>query len=256
MSTPAAPRDIMRSTWSPTAFAVRKITGVEAVAGRERSAARVSRPSIVGIIMSSRMTSGVSSCAFRTPSTPLPASITSMPPTRLRLSRAIDRMSASSSMIRIFIALNQHRASEPRLDHAGQRPDSEPEGAAASFLALDADRAAMLLDDRLADGQPQAGASLLARVGRLDLTKLFENRAAVGHGHAAASVCDSEFDPTVPQPNGDRHQRTRRRELYGVREEIDDNLDDSIFVGPNRGRDLGRLDLGRRRSNRPGCRQS
>ena len=93
----------MRSTSAPTAFAVRKITGVMAVAGCERSAASVSKPSIVGIIMSSRMTSGFSSCAFRTPSTPLAASITSIPPTRLRLSRAIDRMSASSSMIRTFM---------------------------------------------------------------------------------------------------------------------------------------------------------
>ena len=43
MRTPAAPRAVMRSTSSPTAFAVRKITGVRAVAGCERSPGR--RPS-------------------------------------------------------------------------------------------------------------------------------------------------------------------------------------------------------------------
>ena len=46
----------------------------------------------------------------------------------------------------------------------GVRREAKPEGAADPFLALDPDAAAVLLDNRLADRQPESGAALFARV--------------------------------------------------------------------------------------------
>ena len=100
----------------------------------------------------------------------------------------------------------------------------------------------MLFDDRFADREPQAGASLLARVGRLHLPETFEDRPAVGHGHAAAVVRDPDFNPALRQPDADCHHATGRRELHGVGQEIDQHLDDPIGVGPYQGRDRGRFD--------------
>jgi hypothetical protein len=58
----------------------------------------------------------------------------------------------------------------------GQRRQPEPERAARALPALHPDRALVLLDDLLADGQAQAGPALLARVGLLDLLEALEDR--------------------------------------------------------------------------------
>ena len=79
----------------------------------------------------------------------------------------------------------------------------------------------MLLDDRLADREAEAGASLLARIGRLQLSESLEDRQAVGHRHTAAAVGDPELDPTLPQPDTDCHHAAWRRELHRVGQQID-----------------------------------
>ena len=75
------------------------------------------------------------------------------------------------------------------------RRQAKPERAAGAFLALHADAAAVLLDNRLADRQSESGAALLARVGWIDLAKPLEDRAPMDGGHTAAMIDDAELRP-------------------------------------------------------------
>jgi hypothetical protein len=74
-----------------------KITGVLAVAGCERRACRVDRPSMPGIMMSSSSRSGRARSAALTAAGPSAQEVTVKPPTTSSAISAITRMSASSS---------------------------------------------------------------------------------------------------------------------------------------------------------------
>src|SRR5262249_32665053 len=69
----------------------------------------------------------------------------------------------------------------------------EPEGAPPAGLALDADRPVVLLQDRLADRQPQPGAGTVP-AGGVDLAELVEDTVDLGRGDARPLVVDLEAD--------------------------------------------------------------
>ena len=107
-------------------LAVRKITGTVPTTSSSRSRSSVAGPSRSGIMTSSRMPSGRSSRAWRSPSAPLGAVVTSQPATSSRLILATSLIPASSSMISTRLARSTCsscacRGADRPLEH-GQHP--------------------------------------------------------------------------------------------------------------------------------------
>src|SRR5262245_6852729 len=125
--------------------------------------------------MSIRISAGRRSCARRTPSSPVSASMVWYPFT-WRVSRTSFKFLGLSSTMRISSFAMTHR-------------NRERERRAQADLALDPDLAAVQLDELPTQGQSQASAlHLLVR--RPNLPELLEHRFLVLWGDANAGVAD------------------------------------------------------------------
>ena len=123
------------------------------------------------------------------PARPFPNSASVTPSDHVRsrpesASRAIGSSSTTSTR-RFCRAFDLARRGAPfRPVH----DDAEREGAAAAGRALDADRAAHLVRERLADRETQPGAAEAARDRRVDLGKRLEQMRLLVFGHADPGV--------------------------------------------------------------------
>ena len=107
--------------------------------------------------------------------------------------------------------------------------DLDPEGAAASGLAGDADAAVHPLDDLLGDGQPEAGAAVVpARSSPRPARTAGTGGARPVRRHADARVRDLDAHGRGVRPGRDRGDAARRRcrggELDRVAQQVDDDL--------------------------------
>src|SRR5215468_9872502 len=125
--------------------------------------------------MSIRTSAGCRSCARRTPSSPVSASMVWYPLT-CSVSRTSFKFLGLSSTIRISSFAMAHR-------------NREREGRASSDLALHPDPSTVQLDELPRQGQSQARA--LDPFGRHpDLLELFEDRLLILRGDADSGVAD------------------------------------------------------------------
>src|SRR5690242_10987423 len=131
-----------------------------AVSGRTRFiSARVSSPSMPGIQMSRKMTSGVSSCSRAIASSPEPTAVTRYPSSS-RTPLKVVRIARSSSTIRMCSPGIAAPASG--LHRRGHRPPGgqlDDEAATVRRVVLDPDGPAVIGDDLVDDRQaePHAG---------------------------------------------------------------------------------------------------
>src|SRR3989442_13096982 len=75
---------------------------------------------------------------------------------------------------------------------SGMARQLEPEGGAAAVAVLEADVAVHHLDQALANGEPEAGAALLARGGGIGLAEAAEEAGAEALGNAGAAVVHAD----------------------------------------------------------------
>ena len=113
---------------------------------------------------------------------------------------------------------------------AGGAREHDVEGGSGYEIALGPDGAAVLLDDAAADGEAEAGAALLARVGGLDLLEAIEDGVEFVGGDAAALVDDLEEDGVAGGLGVDADGGGWRRKLDRVGEEIGEDLEDAVSV--------------------------
>src|SRR4051812_45732411 len=108
----------------------------------------------------------------------------------------------------------------------GQRED---ERASVADLAVAPDPAAVHLDEALRKREPEAGALLLPGTG-LRLLKLLEDAVEILGGDARPGVGHGNPHLAVVLRGGDIDQPARRRELHGVREQVEDHLPNASFI--------------------------
>src|SRR5262249_37712096 len=112
--------------------------------------------------------------------------------------------------------------------------DGHPEGAAEPRAALDADAAAHLLDDPLADREPEPGAAEAPRRAGVDLEELLEQHRDLGLGDADPRVLDLRADDrrvVVDVLGGDLDEDVAlARELDRVADEVDEHLAEAARV--------------------------
>src|SRR6266511_6440454 len=102
----------------------------------------------------------------------------------------------------------------------------EPEGRALACDTVEADPAAVRLDDFPAESKPQPGAADLAGVGRVDAVELREQHSLLVNRNPQACVGDRDTDSSAPRLCNDRDRPAGRRVLDRVRDEVGDDLCD------------------------------
>src|SRR5215471_6463496 len=102
--------------------------------------------------------------------------------------------------------------------------EGECEGRALADLAGHPDLAPMQLDKLPRQRKPEPGALVPARAGTTHLAELLEHRRLVLGGDADAGVAHGDRDLSLALAEVDRHLPAFRRELDGVREQIQDDL--------------------------------
>src|SRR5262249_43977064 len=141
-------------------------------------------------------------------------------------------MSSSSSTRRILrpIPTAYNTGRRRRLDREGKR-----KRAAASGTAFHPDLSPVHLHERFRDRQPQAGAARFLPPRGGDLVKLVEDLLRFLRGYAGTRIGYRDLDPAVSVPR-DRHRDFAfgGRELERVADQIHEDLNDLIAVGPGR----------------------
>src|SRR5262249_26394136 len=99
----------------------------------------------------------------------------------------------------------------------------EREGRPRAEPTLHPDPAAVELHEPPAERQPEAG-PLRLLVRSPDLTELFEYRVVIFRSDADAGVRDRNLDPPVRERSAHIDPPTFRRELHGVREQVQQDL--------------------------------
>src|SRR4051812_21999300 len=194
---------------------VRATTGIAAVPGSSFSARIASVPSMSGSRMSIRITSGQLARATAMPSAPVPASSVSSPETR-RTSRASRMFFSLSSTIRTVSAAI---ASRDRLE--GKR---EAERAALAGSALDPQPATVQLDQPPRQRQAKARSLRMQARGAPGLAKLLEDDVLILRRDPRPGVGDRDLDAVRRLQGDDVDAASRRRQLDGVREEVEYDL--------------------------------
>src|SRR5207247_11377687 len=96
---------------------------------------------------------------------------------------------------------------------------------------LEADAAVHQLDHPLADGEPEPGAALLARRGRVRLREAAEDAAAELLRDSRTAVVHADADVRVALFERDLHLAPLGRELRGIGEEVGHDLKQPLAVG-------------------------
>src|SRR5207302_3438823 len=106
----------------------------------------------------------------------------------------------------------------------------------------DEDRATMMLDQPLADGEAQAGALVLLHQSPLALDEGLEQLAQHRLGNAGPLVAHPEADEAVLVARAHRHCRAVGAELERVGEEVEEDLLQLGAIGAHPPRALALLD--------------
>ena len=209
-----------------------------------------SQPSTPGISRSTVMTSGRMVRAMCTADAASRASSTSYP--ALLSCDLISTLKSSSSST--TSTRRTARRAEPSLFETTGASDTAPASASVAVgsvnekrvpwfeLAVHENAAAVLFDQRLRDGEAEAGAALAPRRGAVDLLELLEQTIQILGSNAFALIRDGQRHGAVRTGGSDGDVRTRGRELDGVRQQVHQRLDDAIGIDhhrPQPGRQLG-----------------
>src|SRR6266545_1492668 len=109
--------------------------------------------------------------------------------------------------------------------------DGEP-GALAEG-AVDRDRAAMKLDDRLAQRQAEAGPLVAARQTAVDLAEGGKRDRDVGGGHADAAIGDLDYPGAVRRGSGAYRDRAAGLgKLHRIRQQVEQHLAQLRGIAP------------------------
>ncbi len=117
-----------------------------------------------------------------------------------------------------------------RVGGSGGAGDHDVESASGVEISLSPDGSAVLLDDGPADGEAETGAAFPPGIGGLNLVKAVEDGVELVRRDAAAFVRDLENDGVGRGLDVDADGGSGRGELNGVREEIGEDLQDSVGV--------------------------
>src|SRR5512143_3097604 len=113
-----------------------------------------------------------------------------------------------------------------------RRGKGEEEGAPVSGLALHPDAAMVGLDDALDDGEPQPGAQALRLPG---LPEALEEVRQILGGNSAARVAHPEQHVAFSDGRPDDETAARAGELEGVADQVLEDLQEPVAIGPDRG---------------------
>ena len=102
---------------------------------------------------------------------------------------------------------------------------------AAAGRVIEADLPAEPRDDLLHNAEPKAGTALLPRVRGIGLREFLENARLEVLGNAVAVVSNGDKDRTAPPFDCDYDFFAPRRKFDRIREQVRDDLDESIRVG-------------------------
>src|SRR5262249_47069004 len=111
---------------------------------------------------------------------------------------------------------------------------------ATANLAVELDRSAMQLDETLGQGQAEAGALEFPGERRIDLAERAEDLVEILASNTDPGVLDGEAEP--PRLMGARLQQDRaafRGEFEGVRQQVEHDLLQHPFIGPDYRQVLG-----------------
>ena len=189
-------------------------------------------PSITGICTSISTTSSRSRDASATAAAPSSANSTSWPYRRQHLAQQL--------AVRRHVVRDQHAQGADPVggEHGGLRRDDgiavlegelEPEQAALAGLALQADRAAHRLDQRLADRQAEAAAAIVPRGRAVGLDESLEQLRLPMQWDADASIADLEPQPHRARPGASSWRAVSATlpldgELEPVADQVDQDL--------------------------------
>ena len=144
--------------------------------------------------------------------------------------------------VRIVVA-HQDRRPIARLDRVveslrqrGRQRDREIEDAALTEGALGPDATAVLLDNAARDCQAEPRATLLARIGGVDLLEAAEDRLELGARDAVTAIAHADHRLIALAAGAHIDRRARRRELDRVAEQVGQGLLQSIRVGAQQDR--------------------
>ena len=88
-------------------------------------------------------------------------------------------------------------------------------------------------DDAAADGEAEAGAALVARIGRVDLLEALEDAVELVGRNAAPLILDDEGEHVAARATAaEPHCLPAGGELHGVAEQIRQRLDDAVVIAP------------------------
>ena len=93
----------------------------------------------------------------------------------------------------------------------------------------------MLLDDAAANSQAQSGASLITRVGGVNLLKPLEDSLELFGRNTPSMVLYLEQELVSLTLGAQPHGLTPRGKLDGIREQVGKSLDHAVRVGPQTG---------------------
>ena len=96
------------------------------------------------------------------------------------------------------------------------------------------DAAAMRLGDRLADSQAEPRPALAPRAAGVDAVEAVEDMGQVLRRDPFAAVSHPEMDLAIPRLATDGHTASRRSVRQRVVDEVDEELDEEVFVGDDR----------------------
>lgn len=81
----------------------------------------------------------------------------------------------------------------------------QPEARALVRLAIEADLAVHLLDQRAGNGQPQPGTAALTGIGRIGLGEALEDARAEDFRYAGSAILHPDLEPFAAASQVDRH---------------------------------------------------
>jgi len=119
-------------------------------------------------------------------------------------------------------------------ESVGQDGEGEGEAGSGPELAFHRQGAILGLAQLLGDGEPKTGTARLAAVGGVNLVEGLKNGGQLVGSDAGTFVADRERGVSIGAEDPQRHLTSGGRELQGVPEKIDKNLDEPLAVTHDR----------------------